>query len=227
MNALLAPEPLPVALSAEKTAMLARLAEGLAPEELYWVAAWSSARAGQAQRGLRPAEAMPSSRSDAPRLTILFGSQSGNARRVAEQPAARSGAAGLPVRLLRADAYPQRWLACETHLLIVISTQGDGEPPDDARGFVEFPSSRRPGASRDGPARVRPARSRPGTAASSRWATGQAQQDPRIEQAVPRQLASSLSRIVGRWRSLPAIARPQVGSATQATACRRIALCLR
>lgn len=58
MNALLAPEPLPVALSAEKTAMLARLAEGLAPEALYWVAAGSAARAGAAQRGLRLAEAI-------------------------------------------------------------------------------------------------------------------------------------------------------------------------
>jgi sulfite reductase (NADPH) flavoprotein alpha-component len=40
--------------------------------------------------------------------------------------------------LLRADAYPLRELKNERHLQIVISTQGDGDPPDDARGFVEF-----------------------------------------------------------------------------------------
>jgi sulfite reductase (NADPH) flavoprotein alpha-component len=143
VNALVAPEPLPVALSAEKTALLARLAEGLAAEELYWVAAWSAARAGQAQRGAGRVEAAPAIAPDSPRLTILYGSQTGNARRLAEQLASRSEAAGLPVRLLRADGYPQRELAKETHLLVVISTQGDGEPPDDARGFVEFLAGKR------------------------------------------------------------------------------------
>src|SRR5690349_755284 len=143
VNALVAPEPLPAALNAEKTALLARLAEGLAPEELYWVAAWSAARAGQAQRGVRLAGSAPAEAPGAPRLTILYGSQTGNAKRLAEQLAASSESAGLPVRLVRADAYPQRELARETHLLVVISTQGEGEPPDDARGLVEFIGGKR------------------------------------------------------------------------------------
>ena len=71
------------------------------------------------------------------------GSQAGNARRLAEQVAARSEADGLPVRLLRADAHVQRELARETHLLIVISTQGEDELPDHSRSFVEFVMGRR------------------------------------------------------------------------------------
>ncbi|MGN2250501.1 assimilatory sulfite reductase (NADPH) flavoprotein subunit [Frateuria sp. GZRe14] len=137
MNALAAPEPLPTILAPEKTALLARLAEGLAPEELYWVAAWSAARAGLAQRGATLIDTHAGA-GETPRLTILYGSQTGNARRLAEQLAARSESDGLPARLVRADAYGLRELARETHLLIVISTQGEGEPPDDARGFVEF-----------------------------------------------------------------------------------------
>ena len=54
-----------------------------------------------------------------------------------------SNAAGLPLRILRADAYPLRELKTERYLYVVISTQGDGDPPDDARGFVEFLASRR------------------------------------------------------------------------------------
>nr|WP_245187858.1 assimilatory sulfite reductase (NADPH) flavoprotein subunit [Frateuria flava] len=131
------PEPLPVTLDAEKTALLARLADGLAPEQLYWVAAWSAARASHARQATSH-PGTPAETARAPRLTILYGSQTGNAKRLAEQLAARGEAAGLPVRLVRADAYPARELARETHLLIVISTQGEGEPPDDARGFVEF-----------------------------------------------------------------------------------------
>lgn len=77
------------------------------------------------------------------RLTIVYGSQTGNARRLAEQLARRSNEAGLPTRLLRADVYPQRELAQERCLAIVISTQGEGEPPDDARGLVEFITGKR------------------------------------------------------------------------------------
>jgi sulfite reductase (NADPH) flavoprotein alpha-component len=76
-------------------------------------------------------------------LTVVYGSQTGNARRVAETLAADTEAAGLPVRLLRADAYPLRELKTERHLVVVISTQGDGDPPDDARGFCEHLAGKR------------------------------------------------------------------------------------
>ncbi|HHW4680487.1 MAG TPA: assimilatory sulfite reductase (NADPH) flavoprotein subunit, partial [Xylella taiwanensis] len=77
------------------------------------------------------------------RLTVLYGSQTGNARRVAEQLATEAGAAGLAVRLVRADSYATRELAAERLLYIVISTQGEGDPPDDAIGLVEFLDGRR------------------------------------------------------------------------------------
>ncbi len=44
---------------------------------------------------------------------------------------------------MRADAYPTRELASERLLYVVISTQGEGDPPDDAIGLVEFLTSRR------------------------------------------------------------------------------------
>jgi len=47
------------------------------------------------------------------------------------------------VRLLRADAYPLRELKDERLLYVVISTQGDGDPPEDARGFVEYLQGRK------------------------------------------------------------------------------------
>ncbi|MEP6899761.1 MAG: assimilatory sulfite reductase (NADPH) flavoprotein subunit [Rhodanobacter sp.] len=128
-------------VDAEKLAQLAQGMEGLTAAQLYWVAAWSAAQAAQAQRGSPASVVVAASAVD--RLTILYGSQTGNAKRIAEQLARRSEAAGGPVRLLRADAYPQRELAQESHLLLVISTQGDGEPPDDARGLFEFIAGKR------------------------------------------------------------------------------------
>ncbi|MBT2142643.1 MULTISPECIES: assimilatory sulfite reductase (NADPH) flavoprotein subunit [unclassified Rhodanobacter] len=141
MNSVVAPDLSSATPAAEKLARLARELDGLTAAQLYWVAAWSAAQAEQAQRG-GPAAIAPAGKA-AERLSIVYGSQTGNAKRIAGQLASRSEAAGLPVRLLRADAYPQRELAQERHLLLVISTQGDGEPPDDARGLFEFITGKR------------------------------------------------------------------------------------
>ena len=141
MNSVVAPDLSAATPAAEKLARLARELDGLTAAQLYWVAAWSAAQAEQAQRG-GPAAVAPTGKV-AERLSIVYGSQTGNAKRIAGQLASRSEAAGLPVRLLRADAYPQRELAQERHLLLVISTQGDGEPPDDARGLFEFITGKR------------------------------------------------------------------------------------
>lgn len=136
MNSVVVPNLPAISLDAEKFAQLARALEGLTAAQLYWAAAWSAAQAVQVQRG-GPAVVAAAGKA-AERLTIVYGSQTGNAKRIAEQLTRRSEAAGLPVRLLRADAYPQRELAQERHLVVVISTQGDGEPPDDTRGLFEF-----------------------------------------------------------------------------------------
>ena len=142
MNAVVAPELPPASLNPMRLAQLGQLLRGLTPAELYWVAAWSAGLAVQAQQGVVAAPA-PAARAPAQRLTIVYGSQTGNARRLAERLAQRSEAAGVPVRLLRAGAYPLRELAQERCLVLVISTQGEGEPPDDARGLVEFIAGRR------------------------------------------------------------------------------------
>ncbi|RDI99580.1 assimilatory sulfite reductase (NADPH) flavoprotein subunit [Dyella solisilvae] len=137
MNAVVATENHLASLGSDKLSALERLAEGLGPAELYWLAAWSAAKADRLQRGLvDPPLAAGKAQGD--RLTILYGSQTGQAKRIAAQLSARAEAAGLSVRLVRADGYAQRDLAKETHLAVVISTQGDAEPPDDARGLVEF-----------------------------------------------------------------------------------------
>ena len=133
-------------LSVEPFAQIARLAEGLDSAGLWWLSGYAAGLA-RAQGGLVPL-AQTGAQADAAaqpreRLTVVYGSQTGNAKRVAEALAAKFEAEGLPVRLLRADAYPTRELKDEHYLAIVISTQGDGDPPDDARALVEFLDGKR------------------------------------------------------------------------------------
>jgi len=65
-------------------------------------------------------------------LTILYGSQTGNAKGLAASLEAKAQAAGLTVRLVAMDDFKAKSIKDETHLIIVTSTQGEGEPPENA-----------------------------------------------------------------------------------------------
>lgn len=135
-----APSPLPEQLVDAAN----RLTQGLDGAGLWWLSGYAAGLAARADV-LQPVPvvAARNEATTAARLTIVYGSQTGNARRVAELFAAEAGQAGLPVRLLRADAYPSRELKAERHLILVISTQGDGDPPDDARELHGFITGKR------------------------------------------------------------------------------------
>lgn len=132
------PALLPTPLQPDTANALARLVEGLDSSALLWASGYL---AGLARSSLSTAiSAPPAAVAAAPvqPATILYGSQTGNAKRAAEALHAALQSAGLPARLLRTDAYATRELANEKLLYVVISTQGEGDPPDDAIGFVEF-----------------------------------------------------------------------------------------
>ncbi|XUP37845.1 assimilatory sulfite reductase (NADPH) flavoprotein subunit (plasmid) [Xanthomonas axonopodis pv. vasculorum] len=138
----LPPSPLPD----ERKALLDRLVDGLDTAALWWLSGYAAGLAqGHPPRSLAvlPGGQAQAIAQEGQRLTVVYGSQTGKARREAEHLAAEAEAAGLSVRLLRADAYPTRELASERLLYVVISTQGEGDPPDDAIGLVEFLTSRR------------------------------------------------------------------------------------
>jgi sulfite reductase (NADPH) flavoprotein alpha-component len=130
-------------LPEDKADLLARLLEGLEASALHWLSGYTAGLAAQSVVPPRAVAAPQRESSPQQRLTIVYGSQTGNAKRVAEQLARNAEGTGLAVRLLRTDAYPTRELKSERLLVIVISTQGDGDPPDDALGFVEFLASKR------------------------------------------------------------------------------------
>ena len=73
--------------------------------------------------------------SDAPPWLIGFASQSGFAEQLAWQTAGQLQAAGLPVKVQSLGSVSQDDLRQSANALFVVSTFGDGEAPDSARGF--------------------------------------------------------------------------------------------
>lgn len=71
-------------------------------------------------------------------LSILFGSQTGNAENLAKRIAKEAGKRGFAPTVHDLTNYPTAQLASEKRLLIVTSTYGDGEPPDNAKAFWNY-----------------------------------------------------------------------------------------
>ncbi|MEM1238004.1 MAG: sulfite reductase flavoprotein subunit alpha [Pseudomonadota bacterium] len=70
-------------------------------------------------------------------LDILFGTQTGNAEQLAEEAAALSKTRGFQPRLNELDAIEMDALAQMENVIIVVSTYGEGEMPDNAHMFWE------------------------------------------------------------------------------------------
>jgi sulfite reductase (NADPH) flavoprotein alpha-component len=79
----------------------------------------------------------------APSLTIISASHTGNGRKICEKLAAAVQAVGVQARVVKAGDYQPREIAKEKLLYVVISTHGDGDPPDEARAFYEYLGSKR------------------------------------------------------------------------------------
>ncbi|GEM_PF-1115479 len=78
------------------------------------------------------------------RMTVLFGSETGHAAGVARDLTARARTLGIDADLQDMRTYPPVRLPREPVLLIIISTHGDGEPPDSARDLHALLTGPRP-----------------------------------------------------------------------------------
>ena len=75
---------------------------------------------------------------EAAALTILYGSQTGNAKAVATQLKEQAQSRGLAAKLVSMADYKPTALKKEKFISIVVSTYGEGEPPEDAEALHEF-----------------------------------------------------------------------------------------
>jgi sulfite reductase (NADPH) flavoprotein alpha-component len=110
--------------------------EGLNNEQLAWASGYLAGLGS-----MQPVVAK--SANEVPGVTILYATQSGNARSVAEILAENATARGLAPRLVSADRYRPKELVKERFLLVVISTQGEGEPPESAHELFRYLQGKR------------------------------------------------------------------------------------
>lgn len=109
-------------------------------KELYWLSGYCSGLADAKQSSFS-AEGLPAAQTAAQvslKTLVLYASQSGNAQKLAEQLHQTLGQKGVKSELASVAEFKTNQLKQQQLILMVASTHGEGEPPDDAIDFHEF-----------------------------------------------------------------------------------------
>lgn len=122
-------------LNPEQLARLQAATTDLTPNQLAWVSGYFWGVLNQ-QPGA--AVSAPAPAVEVPTITLISASQTGNARRVAEALRDDLLAAKLNVNLVNAGDYKFKQIGQEKLVVVVASTQGEGEPPEEAVALHKF-----------------------------------------------------------------------------------------
>lgn len=107
------------------------------PEELIWMNGFISGKLSANGFAVSSeSQAAPVSAANT-KLTIIYGTETGNAKALATKLAADGKKSGLKIKLSPAETYKTKDFEKEENVIIVISTQGDGEPPLSAIKFYK------------------------------------------------------------------------------------------
>ena len=112
-------------LDQNQQALLESLAATLNPTQAIWVSGYTAALGGGASAGASASK----------NITVLYGTESGNSEMLADKLAKTAKKKGHKAKLTNMADIAAKDLAGSDTLLVVVSTWGDGEPPESAETF--------------------------------------------------------------------------------------------
>ena len=125
------------------------LASDLRADQATWIGGYFTGFADAARIGVAAPQPGATAPAAAPAaaptrtFTILYGTETGNAAQMAKGLAEKAKALGLAANLRDMRDYRSADLKAEQDLLVVVSTYGEGDPPQPALGFFDFIESRK------------------------------------------------------------------------------------
>ncbi|MFP7452831.1 assimilatory sulfite reductase (NADPH) flavoprotein subunit [Bacillus altitudinis] len=131
--------------SQEQAELLNQLLPTLTDQQKIWLTGYLSAQAALAgSEAVTPAPSaaapvQPVSKD----VTVLYGSQTGNSEGLAKKTAQHLEEKGFQVTLSSMSDFKPNNLKKINNLLVIVSTHGEGDPPDNALSFHEYVHGRR------------------------------------------------------------------------------------
>jgi sulfite reductase (NADPH) flavoprotein alpha-component len=114
-------------LTSDQVQVLNGFLPSLQPDQLLWMEGFIS--------GLRAGKANPVTTAKTAELTVLFGTESGNAESLADQTVKAAEKAGFKAKAVSMGDIKPAKLKGVKNLLIIVSTWGEGDPPENAIDF--------------------------------------------------------------------------------------------
>lgn len=125
-------------LSPEQTQHLNGLLATLSPEQGAWLCGYVAAVNQISGTGTAPVAPAAVAAGDAGAVTVLYGSQTGHSEGIAGKLAQALKDKGIPSDLKDMGSYKTPQLKQEKTLCVVVSTHGEGDPPDTAMELHAF-----------------------------------------------------------------------------------------
>ncbi|MFF2857517.1 assimilatory sulfite reductase (NADPH) flavoprotein subunit, partial [Peribacillus sp. NPDC058002] len=130
----------------EQAELLNSLLPSLTETQKVWLSGYLAASLSVSNMSSADApvlEAQSSGKTVSKEVTILYGSQSGNAQGLAENAASKLEGNGFQVTISSMSDFKFNNLKKVQNLLISVSTHGEGDPPDNTLSFHEYLHGRR------------------------------------------------------------------------------------
>ncbi|MGD7061120.1 assimilatory sulfite reductase (NADPH) flavoprotein subunit [Bacillus altitudinis] len=131
--------------SQEQAELLNQLLPTLTDQQKIWLTGYLSAQAALAgSEAVTPAPSAAASAQPVSKdVTVLYGSQTGNSEGLAKKTAQHLEEKGFQVTLSSMSDFKPNNLKKINNLLVIVSTHGEGDPPDNALSFHEYVHGRR------------------------------------------------------------------------------------
>ncbi len=121
-------------LGENKFKILLDLINNATKDELIWMNGYLN---GVVKNQVPAAEPVAATAAAVNKITIVYGTETGNSKRLATDFAAKAKRKSIHAKVVGMDQYRLADLAKEEYLLAVVSTHGEGEPPEAAKKFYD------------------------------------------------------------------------------------------
>lgn len=125
-------------LSETKLKVLKEISIGFSRDEAIWASGYLAGLAGTSAAVADLPPQLNTHTTAVKKITLVYGTETGNSKKLATELAGVVKKKGIQVKLGDLSQYKPKDLAKEEYLFVVISTQGEGEPPILAKKFYDY-----------------------------------------------------------------------------------------
>ncbi|OCA80375.1 sulfite reductase [Chryseobacterium contaminans] len=126
-------------LSETKLNILKQISSDLSREESIWASGYLAGLAGASLTAAQPPlQVTLPEQNTVKKITLAYGTETGNSKKLATSLAGIIKKKGIQVKLADLSQYKPKDLSKEEFFFVVISTQGEGDPPVLAKKFYDY-----------------------------------------------------------------------------------------